>query len=256
MTDSGRKIIRLAKVSSTNDLVKEEARTGVEEELVVWADSQTHGRGRLNRRWSSRAGLGLYCSLLLRPQVGADFLPIFTLLTSLAAAQAIENLCGLEIQIKWPNDLVCHNKKLGGILTESSFQGNRLQYVVIGLGINVCQTHRDFPARIFSSATSIFLETHRSLDPGILLHEFLAIWDGWYSQNRLRIDPVDVVRQWQKRCSHLNRTVEISTSVKKIRGTFIGLTQQGFARLSVCGGEEIVVQGELSLKEVQNVAGH
>jgi BirA family biotin operon repressor/biotin-[acetyl-CoA-carboxylase] ligase len=105
------KIIFLPSVTSTNDYLKEKARCGAEEGTVVWAAEQTVGRGRQNRHWESRPGLGLYCSILLRPQEPFSRLPFYTLFPALAVVEAMEACCNLAVQIKWPNDLVIKKVK-------------------------------------------------------------------------------------------------------------------------------------------------
>ena len=132
----GREVRVLPEVGSTNDYLKEAAREGAPEGLAVLAERQTAGKGRLGRSFQSPAGLGLWMSVLLRPTCPPERLPPVTALTAAACAGAIREVCGAEVGVKWPNDLVLDGRKLCGILTELESGGEGLA-LVIGIGLNV-----------------------------------------------------------------------------------------------------------------------
>ena len=128
----------LPSVESTQDMAREAARGGAREGLVIIAGQQTKGRGRAGRRWWSPPQGGLYLSLLLRPQsLPHHALAWLTMALSLGAAEAIEQVTGLAVQIKWPNDLEWQGRKLAGVLAEGSFSGDHLDYVIAGIGLNL-----------------------------------------------------------------------------------------------------------------------
>ena len=121
-------------LTSTNNVLKEMAALGAPHGSLCLCDAQTAGKGRLGRQWISPAGEGLWCSVLLRPRMKPEQAPFITLCTAMALAQAIDELCGVTVRIKWPNDLVLNGKKCVGILTELAADPDRVEYVVIGTG--------------------------------------------------------------------------------------------------------------------------
>jgi BirA family biotin operon repressor/biotin-[acetyl-CoA-carboxylase] ligase len=138
---------------STNSDALAAARNGAPHGSVFFADEQTAGRGRGDHRWHSAAGEGLYVSVLLRPTISVEHLPLIPLAAGLAAAQAIRSAADLDVELRWPNDLLIRNRKAGGILVESKTDTGKVTFVVIGIGINVHQ--RDFDSELATPATSL-----------------------------------------------------------------------------------------------------
>lgn len=151
----GRRILSYDVVRSTNDVAFDLAGKGLEEGTVVVSDGQTHGKGRLGRRWASPKGKGIYLSIILRPSLPPQGIAKLTLLASLSVARAVRSLTSLEPRIRWPNDILVNGKKLSGVLTEMSAEQDRLKFVIVGIGINVNSSHELLPPE----ATSIRLET-------------------------------------------------------------------------------------------------
>jgi BirA family biotin operon repressor/biotin-[acetyl-CoA-carboxylase] ligase len=141
---------------STNSDAMAAARAGAPHGSVFFADEQTAGRGRGDHAWHSAAGEGLYVSVLLRPDLSPAYLPLVPLAAGLAAAQAIRDLTGLDIDLRWPNDLLLGARKTGGILVEAQSESNAVAFVVAGIGINVHQ--REFDPGLATPATSLDLE--------------------------------------------------------------------------------------------------
>ena len=163
------KIIILDSVDSTNNYLKRLAGEGAPCGQIVFARSQTSGRGRLGRSFSSPAGTGIYMSWLIRPDgKPEDILPI-TCHVAVAVSDAIYKCCGIQTDIKWVNDLQINRRKVCGILTEASIVGGRLSYVIVGIGINVNTQEEDFPPEIKDIATSLFTETGKKYDIDQLL---------------------------------------------------------------------------------------
>lgn len=133
----GRKILYFDTLSSTMDMATQLALKGAGEGTVVLAEAQTKGRGRLGRIWHSPKYKGLYFSLILRPSISLDKASIITLLAGVSICEAIKELSELDLQIKWPNDILMHNKKLGGILTEIKAEVDEVNYIIIGVGLNI-----------------------------------------------------------------------------------------------------------------------
>jgi len=133
----GRNVIFFDAVPSTNDLAFNLAIEGSAEGTVVVAETQTKGKGRLGRSWSSPKHKGIYLSLILRPKISPAQSPVITLMVSSSICKAIQEVCGIEARIKWPNDILLQNKKLGGILTEINAEADRVHFLIIGIGLNV-----------------------------------------------------------------------------------------------------------------------
>lgn len=147
-------------VDSTNNVLKDLSSKGAPSGTVVIADHQTGGKGRRGRSFSSPSGAGVYLSYLLRPEAGFDKISDLTSWTAVAVADAIKNAYGLDSQIKWVNDLLMNRKKICGILTEVSVEGESgfIDTCIIGIGVNVNESSSDFPAEISEIATSISIE--------------------------------------------------------------------------------------------------
>lgn len=166
-------------IDSTNLWIKRLAAEGAEEGTLAVADVQTQGRGRLGRRWTAPAGSSIAMSLLLRPDFAPDHASMLTLIMGLSVAQACRRL-GLDSWIKWPNDVVIHGKKICGILTEMNVSSDKIDYVVIGTGINV--NLKKFPDELQGKATSLWLEEEREYDRLQVLDEVLQAFEENYSR--------------------------------------------------------------------------
>lgn len=162
---------------STNREASRLAQADVEHGTVVVADCQTAGRGRLARTWFSPAGASLYCSVILRTKRPAEglteWLSWLPLVSALAAAEAIESVSSLHVSVKWPNDLLISERKVGGILCESGSGAGSLPFQIIGIGLNVNVEQQDWPEELRESATSIWHEQQRTVDRNRLLAQLL-----------------------------------------------------------------------------------
>lgn len=233
-------------VPSTNDLAKEMAKKGAPEGTVLVAAQQTAGRGRLGRSFHAPAGLGLYFSLILRPNCPAQQLLHLTCASGVAACDAVEDCCGLRPKIKWTNDLVLGSKKLGGILTELSVgKDGIVNWAVIGIGIN-CK-HPHFPPELQDIATSLLLCTGTSCSPatlaGHLIKRLYDISQDLISQKNAIMD------RYRNDCMTVNRQVVLVRGDERRYGTAINIDDDGgllvrFADNTV----ETVQSGEISVR--------
>ncbi|MBI4000082.1 MAG: biotin--[acetyl-CoA-carboxylase] ligase [Candidatus Omnitrophica bacterium] len=164
------RILHYATLDSTNHLALEFARQGAQEGTVVLAEYQTKGRGRFKRRWVSPRGSGLLFSIILRPTIKTSSTSLLTHIAAQAVAEALTKSFGLPAKLKRPNDVLIAGKKIAGILSESSSYGQRLEYVIIGIGVNV-NTQRK---RLLKTATSIYLETKTKVSKDKVLGDILA----------------------------------------------------------------------------------
>lgn len=153
----GRPVEAHEAIGSTNERAKELARGGALEGLLVTAEQQTAGKGRLGRPWQTPAGRALAISLLLRPPIPPTMAPRLTLVAAVAVAEAVRAVTGLPVGIKWPNDLQIAGRKLCGILTEMEAEIEQVRFVVLGIGLNVNQTEAEFPPELRETATSLRL---------------------------------------------------------------------------------------------------
>ncbi len=237
-----RHLVVLARVGSTNDVVKEMARRGAPEGTVVVADEQTAGRGRLERRWLAPPATCLLVSLLFRPDLPLAHASRLTMLTSLAAADAVERVANLRPALKWPNDLVVRSaapgpggrgwRKLAGLLTETEVVGERAEVVVVGVGINVNVPVPDLPA-LDPAATSILAETGREVEREALLATLLAGVEERYAQLRAGQGPY---AEWAARLATLGERVEAATSDGVLVGTAEAVDEEGALLLRTSDG--------------------
>ncbi|MEW6660420.1 MAG: biotin--[acetyl-CoA-carboxylase] ligase [Thermodesulfobacteriota bacterium] len=229
---------------STNDLAKELGSQGAPEGTLVVAESQTRGRGRLGREWESPPGVGLYASLLLRPELPPTEMPQITLTTAVAVVRALRRATGVAPGIKWPNDLLVEGKKVGGILTEMETESDRIRYLVVGLGLNV--NNREFPPPLDLTATSLALAAGSTFHrPGILrawLEEFEALYDLFLNQDFGRI-----LEEWRQYNVTLGQTVTVRQGSREISGLALEVAGDGALLIRQRGGEVIrVTSGEIA----------
>lgn len=214
-------------VTSTNDLAKSLAAQGAPEGTVLIAGSQTAGRGRLGRSFHAPKGLGLYLSVILRPDCTPDKLMHLTCAAAVAVCNATQNASGLRPQIKWTNDLVSEGKKMGGILTELSVSAanGKVDWAVVGIGINCCQEKDDFPSEIQETATSLLQCTGKNILPGHLAGYMI---DALYQMRRtLLTQKSTALQSYRKDCMTVGRQVIVIRGEEKRYGTALDIANDG-----------------------------
>ena len=224
-----RRTLWYPEIGSTNDAAAVLAENGAEEGVVVIADRQTAGRGRLGRAWVSPPGAGLYVSIVLRPTPAAAAL--LTIAAGVAVADGIFSATGLRVQLKWPNDVHVDGRKLAGILAEGA-----PSHVVLGIGINLMPAA--YPSDIAARATSLEAELGRRVDRGLVFAECLAALAARYRE--LHRDGGDgVVKGWRERASWtLGRRVEWDAAGERRLGSVENIGEDG--ALLVRTGHEVV----------------
>jgi BirA family biotin operon repressor/biotin-[acetyl-CoA-carboxylase] ligase len=231
----------LQETASTNTLVREQGRKGARAGLLVAAAKQTQGRGRLGRSWESPAGGGLYVSLLLRPDWPPAEAGRLAILGSVAAADAVEAVAGVRPRIKWPNDLILGGKKLGGLLIETEARGTRLDFAVVGIGINVRQESADFSPEVAALATSLREATSKLYRRVDLLVALLQAFE-----RRLAAPFAEVREAWEASSLTLGQQVELTTVRGPRHGQALGLDESGALLLRNDAGEiEVVTAGDM-----------
>ena len=206
----GRTLVCLEEVDSTNLYAKQLAAEGAADGTVVVADRQTAGRGRLGRSFQSPGGQGIYLTALLRPDLPPEKLAPVTALAGVAVCRAAERVCGVSPGLKWPNDPVWGGKKLCGILTELSLEGEtgRVQDLVLGIGINVSQRPEDFTPEVREMATSLAQALGRPVSRPALAAEVIREVDQLYAALAAgELEPY--LAEYRRRCVNLGRTVRL-----------------------------------------------
>jgi BirA family biotin operon repressor/biotin-[acetyl-CoA-carboxylase] ligase len=236
----GRPALVLEQVGSTNDLAHEYARAGASDGLLLLAEEQTAGRGRLDRSWWAPAGTCLLMTLLLRPTLPLAKAGQLTMCLGLGACEGIAEVTGVDARLKWPNDLLVNGRKLGGMLTELNSEEGRINYAALGLGLNV---NVDFardgaPAEVAGLATSLLLETGREVDRLALLAAILARTEAWYDGALADESPHEA---WAARLDTVGRRVRVAMAVGAVEGKAVGVTPEGALLVREDGGGVRVV---------------
>lgn len=243
----GSEILVFDAVDSTNDLAKRSLDKDATEGLVLIAESQTRGRGRMGRSWTSLPGIGLYLSVILKPKIQPWRLPQLTLMAGLAAALAINEFTQQKARLKWPNDILLSGKKCCGILSETHPTQNGETGVIVGIGINANHSIPDFPEELKSTATSLMIETGNAIDRLTLVRSLISNLDRQYDAY-LQNGEQTVIEKWLEHSDMVGKKITVTHGKSTIHGTALGLDSHG--RLLVCSekGEELAFDsGEVSL---------
>jgi BirA family biotin operon repressor/biotin-[acetyl-CoA-carboxylase] ligase len=230
-----KRVIFLESVSSTNDVAWDEAEKGAPEGTVIVAEQQTAGRGRLSRKWHSPPGLGVWMSVVLRPEVKPEAAPGLTLCASVAVAKAVRSLYRVRASLKWPNDIMVKGRKLCGILTEMKASRGRVDFIVCGIGMNVNQTPDDFPADIRESATSILIATGKSADRKKLVAATIEHLEKQYREFCLD-GLTSCIDEWRSMCPLFGKRVRIKGRREAVEGIFFNIDDNGALVLRLDSG--------------------
>jgi BirA family biotin operon repressor/biotin-[acetyl-CoA-carboxylase] ligase len=238
----------VGEIGSTNDRVLAAGRAGAPEGLAVIADRQTAGRGRLGRPWASPPGVGLYTSILLRPNLPAGRASLLSLVAGLAAGEGIESVSGLVPLLKWPNDLLVEGKKVAGILTEMATMESRVSHVAVGIGINVRHNARDLPEDLQAIATSLRLASGREISRGELAAEIYNRLDRWYGElSGGRSEAI--LTRGRARSAILGSSVDVLAGDERWSGLAVDLDADGALLVQDGRGElRRVVAAEVSIR--------
>ncbi len=241
----GRRVHCFDTIASTNDVAGQLALQGEKDGSVVVAEEQSAGRGRLGREWFSTRSEGLYASLILRPAMVPRLAPMLNLVAAVAVSQAIERLCGLKADIKWPNDILINYKKCCGILTEMNADGEELRFLVAGMGVNVSQ--RQLPTLLVNSSTSILLESGRMYSRenvlAVILNEFEVLYRCF-----LHVGASAIIHAWAERSSYAwGKKVSVNLGDRILLGTTHGLSDMGALRVVSDSGQiEEIMSGDIA----------
>jgi BirA family biotin operon repressor/biotin-[acetyl-CoA-carboxylase] ligase len=244
----GREIDYYEDIGSTNEVARERAAKGAGEGLLVVAEEQTGGKGRLGRQWYSPRSKGIIFTLLLYPPVNPSRASQITMLAAVSLASAIRSETGVGAGIKWPNDLLIGGRKVCGILAELSAEVDRIGHLVVGIGINANQDLGDFPEDVRDKATSLKLETGATVSRVRLLQASLESFEHWYGLWLERgFEPV--LAAWKQMSISLNCPVRLHTLDKSWDGWAEDVDSDGALLLRLPDGSlQRFVSGEVSLR--------
>lgn len=240
----GRTIHHFLEIDSTNDYATQLAMAGSPEGTVVLSEEQKAGRGRLGRSWHSEPLKGIYCSIILRPNLPPAKAPLLSLMTALAVHDAVARVAALPLDIRWPNDLILGVKKFCGILAEMSAEVGRIRHVVIGIGINV--NHTSFPAEIAPLATSLKMETGKTWSrielTGQILKRLESLCRGMEKDHG-----AEIIHRWSQLSSYARgKKVKIVGDDVSFEGETVGLDENGFLKVKRLEGRiETVYSGSV-----------
>jgi len=245
----GRDIRVFRETTSTNDVIEKLARDGVKEGVVVFAESQTKGRGRLGRKWMSPMRKGLWFSVLLRPRLHPQAVTQLTIASATALVRAIHSQTGLAAEIRWPNDIVIRGRKVAGILTEMNAELDTVKYVILGIGVDVNLSASEFPPDLRKLATSLRIETGEMLGRATLASEILRELDRDYA--RVCSCQFELVAdEWEERSNTIGRAVVIQMGDRRIQGRAESLDADGALLLRTQHGHlERIISGDVTVEK-------
>ena len=242
---AGKTVHFARETDSTNLWIKRLAKEGASEGTLALAEFQSAGRGRLGRSWEVPEGTSVMMSILLRPKFEPQYAPTLTLVMGMAVAKAVKNL-GFDVSIKWPNDVVVSHKKICGILTEMGVRDGKIDYAVIGVGINV--NIREFPEEMADKATSLYLESGKEFDrsqiPGLVMEAF----EEYYEKFAATCDLSGLKEEYESILANYNQPVRVLAK-EPYESVARGITDGGELLVEKTDGTIVAVSaGEVSVR--------
>jgi len=218
------------------NLAKKKAAEGT----LILAETQSEGRGRAGRSWFSLKGCNLYLSLILRPACNSRGVSWISLMAGVALVETIEQVCGLYAKVKWPNDVEISNRKVGGILTESTLKVDQVESVILGIGININMGKKDFPQELRSTATSLQIESGKFFNRTKLLQRLLKNLEAWYGIF-LKSSTEQIRQAYLLHFNLVGQSVAIRQAGSLLSGTVLGISSDGALKLRQADQAEIEV---------------
>ena len=242
---AGKTVHFARETDSTNLWIKRLAKEGASEGTLALAEFQSAGRGRLGRSWEVPEGTSVMMSILLRPKFEPQYAPTLTLVMGMAVAKAVKSL-GFDVSIKWPNDVVVSHKKICGILTEMGVRDGKIDYAVIGVGINV--NIKEFPEEMADKATSLYLESGKEFDrsqiPGLVMEAF----EKYYEKFAATCDLSGLKEEYESILANYNQPVRVLAK-EPYEGVARGITDGGELLVEKNDGTIVAVSaGEVSVR--------
>jgi BirA family biotin operon repressor/biotin-[acetyl-CoA-carboxylase] ligase len=256
----GKDIVYLATVDSTNNYAKKIVAENEKEGAIIVAGVQTKGRGRLGRHWSSGKHKGVWMSVILKPDIPPERIQIITLATAVAVVKAIKDLYGIETGIKWPNDIILDSKKVCGILTEMNCEADRINFIVVGIGLNVCMEKADFPPGYREKATSLLIHSNRNKDKLMqkfvrseIIKRILVELEDAYNKLNAN-ESAGIIKEWKNFSVTLEHEVKVISRNSEFSCIAKDITEDGKLVVECPDGSvKYISSGEVS---VRNLMGY
>ena len=246
---AGANVVFFEETVSTNNEIRSLAEQGAPHGTLAVAEQQLGGKGRRGRVWTSPAGVGIWMSMLLRPQIDPLAASMLTLVMALAAKKGIEISTGLKSEIKWPNDLVLNKKKICGILTEMSTEEDAIRYVVVGIGINANTT--DFPEEIRATATSLALELGHPVCRAAVINGVMCAFEEYYGRYRETLDMSLLKELYNQKLVNAEREVKVLAPGGDYTGISHGINDAGELIVELPDGSiREINSGEVSVRGI------
>lgn len=236
----GQSIQHYLKLDSTNNKAWELISENAENGTVVITDNQTSGHGRQSNKWLSTPDKSLTFSIVLYPNALPNQINLYSLITSLAITDCLTDF-NIQVQLKWPNDILINGKKVGGILCESKISGGVMKSMVIGVGLNINEEITELPKTLRKSATSLMIESGIQYQLETILTNILKHLEHRIKSRETQTHLLD----WEKRCAHLNQKVTFRSSNEVVNGMFKGLSSTGQAVITINNEEIKFDSGEI-----------
>ena len=246
---AGPQVAFFEETDSTNNEIRRLAEQGAPHGTLAVAERQLGGKGRRGRVWTSPAGVGIWMSMLLRPQIDPMAASMLTLVMALSTRRGIEKATGLKSEIKWPNDLVLNKKKICGILTEMSTELMEIQYVIPGTGINVNQM--EFPDDIKATATSLRIESGKIQKRSEIIAAIMEAFEGYYDTFIETQDMSGLIEEYNANLVNLGNEVCVLDPAGEYRGVSEGINKEGALLVRLSDGTlKEIISGEVSVRGV------
>ena len=245
---AGCEIYYFDSIDSTNTKAKELAEEGHPSGTLVVADRQTAGKGRRGRSWESPTGIGIFMTLMLKPEINPNNASMLTLVAAMATTRAIRRVTGVPAMIKWPNDIVMNGKKVCGILTEMSAQFDYINHIVIGIGINV--HNEDFPEEIAKTASSLYLESGQHIHRASLIEAFLEEFEDVYAEYLKTEYMEGLQKEYDAMLVNRGRQVRVLDPKEPFEGKAMGITKKGELIVDTWESRKLVSSGEVSVRGI------
>jgi len=228
----GKKVEYYNRLDSTNEEAWDLLDEGYQHGSIIITENQTRGKGRQGNTWSTVAGKGLAFTLILDKEYSNSFSSFISLAAGISIVESIMKR-GVDCLLKWPNDIFASNKKIGGILCESKIKDKRIKKMIIGIGLNVNETVEEHPQDIQDYIATMYSITNHAHQRELIVAEFLNSFEKW--MNKIEDEPAKIIETWNAHCMHINKSISFFDKGKKNEGTFIGLNDEGFAKIDING---------------------
>ena len=246
----GREVAYQKETTSTQEIAKALASQGVAEGTITVAETQSGGRGRVGRQWSSPQG-GIYFSIVLRPDMKPSEALRLPLVAGVAVAQAVKRNTKIAPKLKWPNDIMIQDRKVGGILTEMGAEMDSLNWVIVGIGLNVNTSHKSFPEDVEGIATSLMEAGGKSIPRVKLLQDILVEFESLYGElAKSGFEPIRA--RWKALSNTIGANVVVSMPTEQITGLAIDIDSDGALILKKENGSlEKIIAGVVSMRKLK-----